>query len=711
MTVGFWISLAAFLATAFAGGLACWLYLNRREAPPYLCLAVLSVLVSFVHLANGCGLLDEQNALFWRRLALAIELCLPAVLLYAGLRFSTQPSHREWRARFVCLLGLLLAGMTMTDQVLVAIPLQGGGVAIELGPWGHAPYIFVVMGMAIGLAQLEDVLRSSSELTRYRLKLILIGLVGLGGYQIYQASHMLLLPTWRVEHGLLFSMVSTISLGLLTLGIVRSRFKELLVNAYVSQQALVGSVTFIVIGIYLLVVGVIGEWLRRLNQPLGPEFSIVVVFGALVALAVFVLSKTSRSEIRRLLVRNFYRSKYDYRAEWLRVTESFQLVTTKEGILDRLFDLLVKTFSTTTIAVWVFREADRQYCQARPAAPETEPVELAHPVVRQLADKDEPVVMSGESRGLPRIADSLVGMGAELCFPIRVQDRLAAFVVLGAQPRGEPYGTDDCDLLHGICRHVGTLLSHAGLAEERQAAAELEALHRFSVFCLHDLKNLAARLSLVAQNSEQHGHDPAFQESALRTVADTAKKMTSLMTKLSVKSFSPTVMGQAGLLDLSSLIEEIVAPLKQDRLVRVHVSEYRVPPIWAVREQIQQVLLNVVLNARQAIVAQGDIAIAVVQSNDSAIITVDDTGKGVPPHLLERVFRPSQSSRPGGLGIGLYQCKQIVETHGGTIQLRSKEGKGTQVQIALPLASSVRESAESASLSGSTLSDTGPVRS
>lgn len=338
-------------------------------------------------------------------------------------------------------------------------------------------------------------------------------------------------------------------------------------------------------------------------------------------------------------------------------------------------------------------------------------MEITHPVVQRLAEKDGPVVMRGESEGLPLATDPLARLGAKLCFPIRVQDQLVAFVVLGAQARGEPYGTDDCDLLHGICHHVGTLLSHAGLADERQAWAELEALHRFSVFCLHDLKNLAARLSLVAQNLEQHGHDPAFQESALRTVADTAKKMTGLMTKLSLKSFSPTVMGQADVLDLSSLIEEVVAPLKQDRLVRVHVSDNPVPPLWAVREQIQQVLLNVMLNARQAITAQGAIAIAVAQSNGSAIITVYDTGTGVSPHMLERVFRSSQSNRPGRLGIGLYQCKKIIETHGGTIQLRSEEGKGTQVRIALPLASSVSKAAGAASLPGPALSNSGTVYS
>ena len=185
--------------------------MRRREAPFYPGLAVLSGLVLLLHVANGCGLLGELHGLLWRRFALAVELCLPAVLLCTGLR------------------------------------------------------------------------------------------------------------------------------------IARSRLKELFINTFVSQQALVWSVTVIVIGLYLLTVGVIGECLHRMNQPLGPEFSVVVVFGALVAPAVLVLA------------RNFYRSKYDCRAEWLRVTESFQSSTTKDAILNCLLDLPAKTFSTTTIAIWVFR--------------------------------------------------------------------------------------------------------------------------------------------------------------------------------------------------------------------------------------------------------------------------------------------------------------------------------------------------------------------
>ena len=105
----------------------------------------------------------------------------------------------------------------------------------------------------------------------------------------------------------------------------------------------------------------------------------------------------------------------------------------------------------------------------------------------------------------------------------------------------------------------------------------------------------------------------------------------------------------------------------------------------AVRDQIHQVLLNVVLNAKQAIGQHGDISIAIAQSNGSVVVTVDDTGSGIPLDMLETLFQPSKSSRPGGLGIGLYQCKQIVQAHRGTIQIRSNPGKGAQVRIELPL--------------------------
>jgi putative PEP-CTERM system histidine kinase len=691
-----WFSIAAGLVAAIAGGMACALFVRRKARASHRSLAVLLGTTAVAYLANAAGLLDAPHALLWRATAMVAELAQPTALLYVGLAFLSPVERSSdtsalWRARIVGCLGLLLACLVATGQVFEWKAFEEGQPVIALASWGRVPYGFIVIGTALGLAQLELVLRASREPVRHKLKFVVIGLGGLAGYQIYQASQMLLFPVWQAEHVLVGSVATAMALCLTAYGLGRTRLREVFVTTYVSQQALFGSVTFIVIGLYLLVVGAVGEWLRRTNQPLGVGLSVVVVFVALVGLAVVAFSKTVRADVRRFLNRNFYRSKHDYRAQWLQVTEAFEQAASKEAIMDCLLDLLIKTFPTTAISIWSFREADRRFCHIRSMTTERgpDPLELSHPVIIQLLKKDGPVVIednwSKKSARSGSGEDPLTAAGVALCFPIRAQGRLTAFVALGRQLRGEAYGADDCDLLRGISHHVGALLSHAGLAEERQASAELEALHRFSVFCLHDLKNLAARLSLVAQNAERYGKDPAFQESAMRTVTDTAQKMTTLMSKLSLKSFKPVPVAMLESIDMSNLIDETVAPIRGSENVRLSVSGKPVPPVMAVREHIHQVLLNVVLNAKQAIGEKGDISIAIEQSNGSVIVTVDDTGSGIPSGMLESLFRPSQSSRPGGLGIGLYQCKQIVEAHQGTIQLRSAEGKGTQVRIELPI--------------------------
>ena len=693
-----WLPLAAFLAAALAGAMAGLLLSRTQLNSSHRSMAALLGATAVAHLANGAGLLDETHALNWRLLSMIAELLQPAALLYVGLSFL-DPDQRAsdastlWRARTIGVIGVLLACLVATGRVVEWQIYPGGQAAIVLSSWGHVSLVFIVIAMALGVAQLEVVLRASREPVRHRLKFIIIGLGGLAGYQIYQASQMLLLSVWQVEQVLVSSVVTVMALMLITYGLGRTRLREVLVHTYISQQALFGSVTFIVIGLYLLAVGALGEWFRRTNQPLGIGLSVVVVFGALVFLTIAAFSKTVRAEIRRFLSRNFYRSKYDYRAQWLRVTETFQDAVEKEVIMDRLLDFLIKTFPTKTISIWAFREADRVFCQIRSMTGDKEPVplDLSHPVILQFSKQEGPVFLSENPslghNGQSHTVDSLQAAGVVLCFPIRAQGQVKAFVAIGNPLRGGSYGADDCDLLQGISHYVGALLSHASLAEERQAAAELEALHRFSVFCLHDLKNLAARLSLVAQNAQSHGHEPAFQESAMRTVSDTAKKMTALMSKLSFKSLKRGAAVTAELVSLPELIDEIVAPLKNDRAVRLTTAVGAIGPVTAIREQIHQVLLNVILNARQAIAGDGEITISANQSQGNAVILVEDTGRGIPAGMLETLFRPSQSSRPGGLGVGLYQCKQIIEAHRGSIQVRSTVDKGSQVRIELPLSS------------------------
>ena len=690
-------SITAFLVAAVAGAIACLLLLRKQANALHRTLAGLLGATALVNVANGLGLLDEAHALVWREIAMVGELVQPAALLYVGLAFLNPERGRNssmlWPARITGCVGTLLVVLTFTGHVFEVKELNDGQIAIGLTNWGgRISYIFVVVGIALGLAQLELVLSASREPFRYQLKFILIGLGGLASYHIYQASQMLLFPQWQAKYVLVAAVVATMALALISFGLARTKLREVVLNAYISHQALLGSIAFIVVGLYLFAIGLAGEWLRRTGQTLWTDLSIVLAFGSLIGLVILAFSKKASSEVRRLIARNFYRSKYDYRARWLEVTKTFQQATTKEAIIDCLFDLLTKIFPTTTISIWSFREADRRFFKVRPiAAEKTEStaIEPSHPTIMQMMEDAEPVLMQKSlgvtQKGADAQRDPLMDSGTVLCLPIHAQRKLITFVAFSKQAHIEAYDTDDCDLLSGIAHYVGALLSHAALSEERQASAELEALHRFSVFCLHDLKNLAARLSLIAQNVGSHGRDPAFQESAMRTVANTAEQITALVSKLSLKSLQPVTVKPPELVDICELVEEVVSPMRSADSVSIHVHGGSVQPITGNPEQIHQVLLNVVLNARQAIGPDGSISITIEELDGSVFVTVEDTGNGIPSDMLESLFRPSQSYRAGGLGIGLYQCKQIMEAHHGAILVRSEEGKGTQVKIEFPL--------------------------
>src|SRR5207237_9501634 len=107
---------------------------------------------------------------------------------------------------------------------------------------------------------------------------------------------------------------------------------------------------------------------------------------------------------------------------------------------------------------------------------------------------------------------------------------------------------------------------------------------------------------------------------------------------------------------------------------------------------LQQVLMSLILNDQQKLQGkradseEPDIYITTEQCHESVIVTLIDRGPGIPAAELQTLFQPFKSTKPGGLGLGLYQCKRIVEEHGGTIRMRTKVGQETEVRLELQAA-------------------------
>jgi PAS domain S-box-containing protein len=121
--------------------------------------------------------------------------------------------------------------------------------------------------------------------------------------------------------------------------------------------------------------------------------------------------------------------------------------------------------------------------------------------------------------------------------------------------------------------------------------------------------------------------------------------------------------------------------------IRVHKDYGKLPAIYCYPNQLNQVFMNVLVNSSQAIEGEGDIYIKTFNEDDKVIVEIRDTGRGILPEHLERIFDPGFTTKGAGVGtgLGLSIVYQIIEDHHGQIKVESEENKGTTVRIALPI--------------------------
>lgn len=130
--------------------------------------------------------------------------------------------------------------------------------------------------------------------------------------------------------------------------------------------------------------------------------------------------------------------------------------------------------------------------------------------------------------------------------------------------------------------------------------------------------------------------------------------------------------------------------MRQSSIRIVCELDTNLPPVHARPDQLKQVFLNLILNAQQAIEREGRITIRTSDYTSplqpSVSIEISDTGIGIKPDDLERIFEPFFSTRKkGGTGLGLWVTQDLVRHHGGRIEVMSEEGRGTTFQIILPI--------------------------
>jgi len=224
-------------------------------------------------------------------------------------------------------------------------------------------------------------------------------------------------------------------------------------------------------------------------------------------------------------------------------------------------------------------------------------------------------------------------------------------------------------------------------AESRQFASFI----RVAAMLAHDLKNAIQGLSLLVGNMEKFNHREDFRAEAMQALKDETAKLQRLVDRLSdpVESLSgehkrpqPT--------DLVPLIRRVlksVTGTTSQHKIQTELPQSLVTVVDP--ERIEKVIENLLLNAVQAMGRNaGTITVSGGNSEDSKLFfSVADTGPGITTEFQsKRLFRPFATTRRGGLGLGLYTCREVIQAHGGTIEVESKPNAGATFRVVLPCA-------------------------
>ncbi|HVP40025.1 MAG TPA: ATP-binding protein [Candidatus Saccharimonadales bacterium] len=579
-----------------------------------------------------------------------------------------------------------------------------GAYALILGApatWSLVGHLVALLGMSV---LLETTLRAAGPEERRALKPMFLGFfLGLG-YFLLCISVSLLFNRFYEPLWLASPAPVAVAAVLGIAGALNRRLSEARIP--VGRSVVYSSVSVFLAGLYVLTLGLVGEVVKLSGLPFSSVAVIALGFLAFSGVLVFFASNRVRRRVQSFVDRNFFLSHYDYRRHWMEANGRFRAGLKVRELLGALAELMQDLFSVRDVAVFLRRPGsqvlDLVHCTA-PGGPLS--VLPDEPLARHL-------VRTGQSLLLSRRADDfesvpiwvenhaiLARTGARAWTPLFVGGEMVGMVGLGPKLNDLRFTYEDLDFLDALATHLANALWGARLAEAWAAAGEQESIQRMSAFAAHDLEALRARLSALL--SGPPGESPAEAAARLQAGAAQAGSAVAALadrwSRLEPRAAEPRVR-----CCLNDLVEQALAELPRNGTaaelqVQVELGE-DLPPVEVDAPRLRGVIRILLDNAVEAMPRGGLLKVSTRPEEQrparggaaAVVLAVSDAGAGMTRDFQEReLFQPFVTTKDHGMGIDLFQSKQLVEAHGGTLRVTSEAGRGTTVELELPVAGAI----------------------
>ena len=548
----------------------------------------------------------------------------------------------------------------------------------------------VIMALICFLG-VEQVYRNAPAETRQHLKLLCLAIGGIAAVDLVVYSHATLLGAPQPSFWAARGFANAAMVPLIALAVRKESGWERELS--MSRHVMFYTASLLGVGAYLFAMGVVAYVIRAVGSHWSFPLDLLFLAAGFAVLATALFSAGIRARFKAFLIKHFYRTKYDYREAWLRLTQSLSRTGDLEQSAANGLEGLARIIGCLQADLWIERDGHRyDWLVSLGDASATAPhFERDHPLVTFLSSTGW-VVDSEEYAEKPdRYAtafgspdDALLPRNS-LVVPLDRQGYLQGFVVLRKPAGLRSLNFEDHDILKTAGRQVAAVLAQALVQEKLAETRQFEALNRLTAFLMHDLKNIVAQQELVVANAQRFKHRADFIDDAFMTIHGGTERIKKVLEQLASASRTRPAVGRV---DISKVLMEVRSqcadrtPIPdiemQDEAAWVHMN----------RDEVASVLLHLVRNAQDATPKDGRITISLSKGPKDHVIKVVDTGCGMDEVFVRnRLFRPFDTTKgAAGMGIGAYQARHIVRLAGGDFDVASELGRGTTFTVRLPAA-------------------------
>jgi putative PEP-CTERM system histidine kinase len=565
--------------------------------------------------------------------------------------------------------------------------------------------VLKILWIVYGLVLIECIFRQSNREILYLLKYILLGIATTHIYDLAYNSNALLFGNYELNLTLaryfIFGMVVPL------IAISAARYKQWSTNLRISRQFVFHSAVLSFAGLYLILISVLGYYINHLQTDFATSFQIIFIVSAILLMTLAFFSEALRVKVRVLISRNFFAYRYDYREEWARFIQAIaqQDISHYEKYI-RAMGQIVESESGV---LWVLSEEEKNLqIRACLKFPKDLPfIPLNHPFIKKI--EENPWILNlkvhqEKQRELLEILPKWIWdlKSARFLVPLLHRDKIYGLMLIG-DPLSEIDVTwETYLLLKTVSYQVSSYLAEEITRESLFHAEQLQAFNKRFAFVIHDLKNLINQLSLTVVNAEKYGDKKEFRDDMLTTLRHSVDKMKDMLTQLksdSVAEFSQHVQvtnkGKQTEVSKQNVIDDLAVFIEKwaDQRVPLHFQKPKLSKaflngmiMWD-RESFFTALQHLIQNAIEATVQAGRVSpihIIVKDENGQLEINVEDSGTGMSDQFIAKdLFKPLQSTKEGGYGIGAYQARELLKEMGFELSVTSKLGEGTQMKVLL----------------------------